>query len=211
MRTSKFSVPAAVLILAVLSLVAMISCEVVTIPEQNPDSESFYAGDADGDGYSNELDCDDHVASVYPGATELCDGLDNDCDGELPDDEQDADADGYRVCEADCDDTNASSYPYAPEQCDGQDNDCDGEVAEDEIDGDGDGYATCDGDCDDTETQISPEAEEICEDGKDNDCDELIDGDDPDCAADDDDDVTGDDDDVTGDDDDVTGDDDTTG
>ena len=29
----------------------------------------------------NGLDCDPSDASIYPNATELCDGLDNDCDG----------------------------------------------------------------------------------------------------------------------------------
>ena len=55
--------------------------------------------DADGDGYSI-TDCDDSSADAHPGATEVCDGLDNDCNGEV--DEQggltlhvDADGDGY--------------------------------------------------------------------------------------------------------------------
>ncbi|MGB3801988.1 MAG: PKD domain-containing protein, partial [Lewinella sp.] len=60
---------------------------------------TFYA-DNDGDGYGNPeqpvlacslvtglsdnaLDCDDTKASVYPGAPEVCDGLDNDCDGDI--------------------------------------------------------------------------------------------------------------------------------
>ena len=44
--------------------------------------------DADGDGYytragcgSEDLDCDDTLATAHPGATEICDGADNDCDG----------------------------------------------------------------------------------------------------------------------------------
>ena len=33
--------------------------------------------------YYSDEDCDDSIASVYPGANEICDGLDNDCDGEV--------------------------------------------------------------------------------------------------------------------------------
>lgn len=39
--------------------------------------------DADGDGYDASADCDDHDASVYPGARELCDGKDNNCNGNI--------------------------------------------------------------------------------------------------------------------------------
>ena len=41
--------------------------------------------DADGDGYLSDEDCDDTNASVNPSASELCDGLDNDCNGEVDD------------------------------------------------------------------------------------------------------------------------------
>ncbi|UCG11110.1 MAG: lamin tail domain-containing protein [Deltaproteobacteria bacterium] len=46
----------------------------------------FACADNDGDGFSalscGGTDCDDSVDSVFPGATELCDGIDNNCDGE---------------------------------------------------------------------------------------------------------------------------------
>ena len=46
--------------------------------------------DEDGDGYADDEDCDDNDAAVNPGAEEQCDGLDNDCDGEVDQDAADA-------------------------------------------------------------------------------------------------------------------------
>lgn len=105
-----------------------------------------YYADSDGDAYGDPgasvsscdavlpdgyvvdaLDCDDTHVEIYPGATEICDGLDDDCDGVLPTDEgTDTDGDGSPVC-ADCDDADASLYPGAVEYYDGEDNDCDGQ------------------------------------------------------------------------------------
>jgi hypothetical protein len=120
--------------------------------------------DADLDGYTVDVDCDDADPAVFPGAEELCNGVDDDCDSGIDEDVlltyyTDADADGYgdelvQACEApagavdvagDCDDDDASVFPGAPEQCDGLDNDCDVEVDEDLIteifaDADRDGY-----------------------------------------------------------------------
>lgn len=39
--------------------------------------------DKDGDGVTSDKDCDDSDKNVYPGATEICDGKDNDCDGQI--------------------------------------------------------------------------------------------------------------------------------
>ncbi len=62
---------------------------------------------------------------------ESCNGKDDDCDGNLSDDEQDTDGDGQMPCSGDCDDDDLSVFTGAPEVCDGKDNDCDGKTDED--------------------------------------------------------------------------------
>ena len=154
---------------------------------------SVHPDDLDADGFSPcDGDCDDGSAEVSPDALEVCDGLDTDCDGEIPPDESDSDADGVSVCDGDCDDQDDSVHPAAVEVCDGTDNDCDG--VSDDVDADGDGYLAgeCGGsDCDDSDFLIHPDAPESCADGLDNDCDGAVDGLDADCEEDgqDDDDV----------------------
>ena len=115
------------------------------------DDHAVYPQDLDGDGRSTcDLDCDDDDPLTFYVAQEACDGLDNDCDGFVPDDESDADGDGLMACEGDCDDTDAAVNPYAVELCDGIDNDCD-PTTDESVDGDGDGYVRCSGDCDDAD------------------------------------------------------------
>jgi len=135
--------------------------------------------DADGDGSLACDDCDDGDATAVPGATELCDGLDNDCNGQADfggsaANELDLDLDGSPAC-LDCDDGNAARFPGNPELCDGEDNDCDPTTSEN-ADNDGDGVTACDNpsDCDDSDSTVSPGATELC-DGLDNDCNGLPD------------------------------------
>ena len=53
-----------------------------TDPVDTATSVTTIPGDEDGDGFTEEDgDCNDSDAAAYPGATEICDGVDNDCNG----------------------------------------------------------------------------------------------------------------------------------
>ena len=131
--------------------------------------------DGDGDGYSAAEDCDDGNAAINPGATELCDGVDNNCENGIDEDTAedaatwyaDSDGDSYgdsadsvNACEApagyvtdntDCDDSRDDVNPAGTEVCDDADSDedCDGNADDDDAqgaDGQSSWYADSDGD-----------------------------------------------------------------
>jgi len=137
--------------------------------------------DLDQDSFSlADGDCDDTRAWVHPGAPEVCDGRDSDCDGEistsLDTGEQDADGDGWRVCAGDCNDDRGDVHPHAPELCDDFDNDCDDDRPLSEQDLDADGLAPCEGDCNDLEARVRPGLSDAPgTEGVDDDCDGVID------------------------------------
>jgi hypothetical protein len=71
--------------------------------------------DADGDGASSCVECDDTHATVFGGAAQICDGLNNDCnDVNWPllkgTNEADGDGDGFTTCGGDCNDANVAVW-----------------------------------------------------------------------------------------------------
>ena len=141
-------------------------------------------------------------------ANEVCDALDNDCDGKtdhtggdgadlLTHDLQNCELQAgvcvgstkpsylcvggsWNACtDTEYDDHSALHEPEPELTCDDIDNDCDAQIDEEGIcDLDGDGYSQIAGDCNDNDATVYPGAPEICN-GIDNDCDGLVDADDP--------------------------------
>ena len=149
-----------------------------------PGGIEWYA-DKDGDGYGSAVrlpgntceppaesapnpdDCDDLRASVAPGAPEICDGLDNDCDGIAEDD--DADLVGGLVFWSDADGDGAAGPSSSPVSA------C---TAPSDV------YVLRTDDCDDGDPTRSPLLPELCYNAEDDDCDGLVDGGDPDADLD---------------------------
>jgi hypothetical protein len=135
--------------------------------------------DGDGDGYgdadtsvvscappkgysADATDCDDDNTSVSPAATEVCDEIDNDCDGLLDDDDDDVDLSSASAWYMDADGDGWADSRVSTWACDAASGWLDGSLA---------------ADCDDDEAAVNPDATEIC-DEIDNDCDGLVDDDD---------------------------------
>lgn len=144
-------------------------CELATPVDRSKTPDSGITGDDDEDGFFTPDDCNDGNAAVHPDAAEVCDGVDNNCDGETDEGLAatryvDADGDGYgagtgaAVCPGtsgyadhgdDCDDAKPNVNPAATEICDRADNNCDGQTDEGltltrYADGDGDGFGAGD-------------------------------------------------------------------
>jgi len=143
----------------------------------------LHYADADGDGFGNNdvsintctnypgyvlnnTDCNDADAAAYPGATEVCNALDDNCNGDIDEGAlavfyADTDADGFGDADititdcpapvgyvdnaADCDDTDGDINPDATETCNGLDDNCNASIDEGVlityyVDADGDSY-----------------------------------------------------------------------
>jgi len=155
--------------------------------------------DDDNDMASDEEDCGPLDPEVHPGAEEVCDGKDNDCNLIVDEGFVDTDTDGWKNCIDDDDDNDEfvdiidcapldpAIYPGAVESCDGLDNDCDNLVDEDFPDSDEDGIADCieddvDGDgipdgVDNCPDASNPDQLDMDEDGSGDACDADVDGD----------------------------------
>ena len=159
--------------------------------------------DLDGDGWTvGDGDCNDENEAIFPGAVEDCDGIDNNCNEVVDEGFSNLDGDELADCVdvEECDgvdndgdgqvdegfedvDGDGLSDCIDAEDCDGIDNNGDGQIDEG-FDADGDGFSTCNAtgdvivDCDDNDASANPDGAEVTGNGKDDDCDGLIDEDD---------------------------------
>jgi hypothetical protein len=168
----------------VTALIIANDCSRSTHPSYDSDSDGAFIVPCGGD-------CDDSDPTIRPGAQELADGLDNDCDGVADEGTETRDDDGDGFCEGldldgdgspdcvdgaaagDCDDNDPATNPDADEDFGNLiDDNCNGRIDENPalLDGDGDGVAPLGGDCNDGDPSVRPGVAEF-PDGIDNDCD----------------------------------------
>jgi hypothetical protein len=178
------------------------NCPSVFNPKQD-DFDLDSLGDAcdlddDNDLIADEEDCAPKDPAAHPGADEICDGKDNDCNALVDEGFADTDYDGWKDCVDDDDDNdgandlvdcqpeNSSVFPGAVEACNGLDDDCDQQVDEGHADLDEDGLADCvdddaDGDGigpeDNCPLVVNPQQADADQDGIGDLCDGDADGD----------------------------------
>jgi subtilisin family serine protease len=176
---------------------------------RDEDDDGFFAADCGGQdcddaspasfpGAAEQCDgIDTSCAGLDPSELDLDGDSNRPCAGDCDDSDPvlhalDADADGVTSCGGDCDDDDPGRAPGHPEvPYDGVDQDCDG-VDPTDLDGDGFDGGPDGTDCRDLDPATFPDPEgdpvpsdgghELCSDGRDNDCDGLRDGADPDCG-----------------------------